>query len=111
MQRQLQYQFVVGKIFFMVFTKAVFIRLKQITVKKCKIKIWNNYWNNNKVKYYNILKLIILQSSESHDLLEICVICWFGPQETFYIIINVTQILLYVFMDSWYIFHDCLING
>ncbi len=70
MQRQLQYQFVVGKIFLW-FSPRLYL---------LDSRIWNNYWNNNKVKYYNILKLIVLQSSESHDLLEICVIFWFGPQ-------------------------------
>lgn len=52
MQWQLQYQFVVGKIFL---KKAAFIRLKQITVKK--IKKYRN--NNNVVKYYYILNLTI----------------------------------------------------
>ncbi len=40
---------------------------------------------------------LLLQSSWSHDPSEIIVICWFGAQETFVIIMNVEKQLLLIF--------------
>ncbi len=42
----------------------------------------------------------------SHDPSEIILICWFGAQETFLIIINVDKF----FVDLWHIFQVSLMN-
>ncbi len=58
----------------------------------CKDLIKNTVKVQITVFYFNILSL--LQSLVSHDPSEIILICWFGDQETFLIIIYIEKVVL-----------------
>jgi len=51
-----------------------------------------------------------LQSSVSHDASEIILICWFGAQGYFFLLMMKTVVLLYIFMETEIFFQDSLIS-